>query len=123
MPETPEQMRDRMQRNAAVQRSVFAAWEQQQAVVEQAENQADTADKVWRDALDDQFLAASGSVAERQAIARVATRELRDQRDAFAATLRSARFKLDRLDLKRRQIDREQMGLQSALKSMIVEGA
>lgn len=91
--------------------------------LDKAEDALNLAQAIYQDAVDDAFLEAEGSVAERQALARKANRELRDKVNEASSEVRLIKAEQSRVELKRKQLDREQMALQSTLKSMMQEGA
>lgn len=120
---TPDDYRAEMMANAVELRKAPETFRLLAEKLNKAEDALNLADAVYKDAVDDAFLDAVGSVAERQAIARKVCRDLRDAVSTAAGEVRLVKAELERVELKRKQLDREQMSLQSSLKSIMQEGA
>lgn len=121
--QTPDDIRSEMIANAHELRKAPDMFKRLSTALNDAQDAANLAEAVYKDALDDAFLESDGSVAERQATARKLCRVLRDQWNAAESRVRLVRAELDRVELKRKQLDRDQMQLQSQLKSIQLEGA
>ena len=123
LPETPEGVRHILFTNNLELRKAPAVYEKQMQRINELEDALGLAKAVWQDAWDAAYSTSEGSVEDRKIAARAAARDHHDTVLELEADLRVAKAEAERIELKRKQWDREQMALQSALKSMLFEGA